>query len=304
MKLSRYFITLNNWTCFDYEYACRIGRRDCKYSIIASEHAKTTGTAHLHIYFKFRNKRSFRAIQKVFPRANIQRAEGTDEQIRAYCSKEMDPQTFGKPSRQGQRTDLHAVAEEVKARKRTCEEILLEEPTVYHIYGRVLEAIESVVMRKSHRTFRTRGIWYWGKSGRGKSYRAFNGYELGRFYVKPLDEKDCYWWDAYKQQEIVIMDEFRGQLSFDVLLKICDEYPYVVSRRGREPVPFLSKEVRITSCYHPNDIYKEETLETMEQLYRRFTITELIWFKDSCLHIENCKKINYLSSIRFYFSGL
>lgn len=303
MKLARYFITLNNWTCFDKGYARQIGQRDCKYCIIASEHA-STGTAHLHIYFKFKNKRAFRTVQKLFPRANIQKAEGNDEQIRAYCSKEVTPETYGKPCKQGQRTDLLAVAEEIKSRKRTCEEVLLEDPSVYHTYGRVLEAIESVVMRKSHRSFRTRGVWYWGKSGRGKSYRAFNGYDIRYCYVKPLDEKDAYWWDAYKQQDIVIMDEFRGQLSFDVLLKICDEYPYVVSRRGREPIPFLSTEVRITSCYHPNDIYKEETLSTMEQLYRRFEIKELVWYKDSCLYIENSKKINYISSIMFYFSGL
>jgi len=220
-------------------------------------------------------------------RANIQIARGNDDQITTYLKKENKYEIWGKPSKQGERTDLKRLADAISQEEETCNSILRSNPYAIHIYGRVLEKIEARVKRARFRDFQTEGKWFYGSTGTGKSYEAFRGYTPETHYRKPLDEKDVGWWDAYEGQKVVILDEFRGQLSFDRLLVLCDKYPYDVSQRCKEPTQFVSTEVRITSCYRPEDIYKKETLETLEQFYRRFKVIKMIWKKGYSVCIEN-----------------
>ena len=56
----------------------------------------------------------------------------------------------------------------------------------------------------------TEGYWYYGPTHSGKSHIAFEGYTPDKIYVKDLN---VMWWDGYKQQDIVIINEFRGQLK-------------------------------------------------------------------------------------------
>ena len=113
--------------------------------------------------------------------------------------------------------------------------------------------------------------WIYGESGTGKSQYAFKDFNLDTHYKWKHDNG---WWDGYKGQETVIIDNFRGQIPYDQLLQLIDKFLYKVSRRGREPTPFLAKHVIITSILNPKDIYynryKEESLA---QLYRRIKIT-------------------------------
>ena len=50
-------------------------------------------------------------------------------------------------------------------------------------YGRTLNFIEDLKMRKLHRSQMTEGIWIFGKTGCGKSHYAFKDFNSDSHYV-------------------------------------------------------------------------------------------------------------------------
>lgn len=73
-------------------------------------------------------------------------------------------------------------------------------------------------------------IVLWGPSGTGKSKWAFDN--IGEdYYIKaPLTK----WWDGYRAQESVLIDEFRGVVAISHMLKWLDRYPCAVEKKGSQ----------------------------------------------------------------------
>lgn len=190
----------------------------------------------------------------------------------AYCSKDGKYQELGQKPRQGARDSLDEVKDMILKGEMTVDEVAVENPTFFHQYGRTLDRLESIALRKKFRTEMTEGIWYTGPSGAGKSHAAFEGFSPETHYVKNLSEE---WWDGYKGQETVILNEFRGQIPFSELLDLMDKWPKQVKWRCRESVPFLAKRIIITSIKDPRDVYKRQEGEPWEQFDRRCRVVTL-----------------------------
>lgn len=196
-----------------------------------------------------------------------------------YCSKEESKSGFetverGERPSPGKRSDLDALAADLQARTSTVNEIILEEPMAFHMYGRTLQAIEDLVLQRRFRTEFTQGMWYYGETGVGKSHKAFEGYTNETHYVHCLADKG--WWDGYKQQDTVIINEFRGQIEYGHLMDLVDMFPMTVPRRNRGPIPFISKTMIITTSLSPEEVYWRRNAEDhIEQLYRRFRVIRM-----------------------------
>jgi len=173
----------------------------------------------------------------------------------------------GDEPKQGRRDDLDETKEAILNGELSVDELALENPMMVHMYGRTLDRIEDISLRKKFRSWMTKGLWISGASGTGKSHKAFEGFNPDTHYVENLSED---WWDGYCGQEIVIFNEFRGQVRFSELLDLCDKYPKTVRRRGREPVPFLARTVIITSIHTPEQCFSSVSDEPWEQFHRRF----------------------------------
>lgn len=109
---------------------------------------------------------------------------------------------------------------------------------------------------------------YWGVSGAGKTHRVFD--EAGEtFYLKSSTTK---WFDSYRQEENIIMDEFTGTMAIVHMLKWLDSYPMSVEIKGGQ-VALNSKVWWITSNIDPNDWYNDtnSSAEQRVALRRRFT---------------------------------
>lgn len=196
---------------------------------------------------------------------------GSLQQNDAYCSKDGQLVELGQRPAQGDRHDLKDVVNDIRTGKRKADDIAVEDPVFYHMYGRTLAKAEDILSRKRFRTDMTKGIWYWGPTGVGKSHRAFDGFDPDTHYVKPLDDQ---WWDGYTGQKVVILNDFRGQITYSELLTLVDKWPHSVKRRNREPIPFVAETVIITSALPPEDVYHNiSARDSLDQLRRRFTIT-------------------------------
>lgn len=285
--------TINNWTETDYNQAVEM-KNDARYLIFAKEIGEQ-GTPHLQGYVYFDNAKSLKRMKKYLPRANLSEryVDSTAENCAKYCKKGEQPhaewvalkdkgqnygknadfEEYGQIKQQGKRVDLIEIKNEIVA-GRDVEDIMMETPEIYHQYGRTLDKIQDVVLRRKTRTQFTKGIWIHGASGNGKSELVFKNYSHTHSYVW---KKDKEWQDGYKQQPLVIIDEFRGQLPFWKLLELADQWTNCwIERRGKEAMPFTSEMVCITSSLKPEEIYKNlDANDKWIQFKRRYMVLDI-----------------------------
>lgn len=268
------------FTNFDleFDYNEYMKNTTATYLYFGTEVCPKTKKQHHQGYVYFSGARgSMKQVAKQLGCCHVEPCAGNIDQNTDYCSKDGEITEFGKRPKQGQRIDLEDVKDDIMKGK-SVDDICVENPSVYHQYGRTLNKLEDIALRKKYRTEMTSCKWIWGPTGTGKSHMAFDGFNPETHFVYPYD-KD--WWDGYKGQPIVIFNEFRGaeHISFGRLLNLIDKYPIVVSRRGREPVPFLAKEIIITSSLHPSVAYQDLSMygknEDIKQLYRRIQMVHL-----------------------------
>lgn len=115
---------------------------------------------------------------------------------------------------------------------------------------------------------------YWGESGTGKTRRAWHeAGDVTDVYIKNPNTK---WWDGYKGQKIVIIDEFTGRIDWSYLALWFDRYPCNVEVKGFS-TPLLATTFYITSNLNPYDWYQDLNSAQKDALTRRFT---------NCIHFR------------------
>lgn len=269
-RIRNWVFTIHNYTQDDIDHLNTV---ECKYLVYGLEEGSHE-TPHIQGYIELENPKSMGAMKKLLNRndVHLEKRMGTAKQASEYCKKEGHFYEKGEMKKQGERTDLVELAEQVRTGEVNMEQLREDNPMAYHTYGRTLEKIEDDRMRKTKREWMTKGTWLYGPTGVGKSHRAYEMAEGKSTYVYTEDGR---WWDAYKGEEVVIIDDFRGSIPYNQLLKMIDKWEYKVPRRGREPMMFLAKEVIITSALHPKDVYKNLAAgDNLNQLYRRVEIVK------------------------------
>ena len=245
----------------------------------APNHQKGDGV-HIDGYYEYDKPRKISTELNKFNKhlkkgfGDLQLARGSAGENQDYSSKdECNIVEHGSPAAQGVRKDLVAAKDAIIKGDISSRDILLEDPDMYHMYGRTLEKIEDCRMEEVFRTEMTTCAWYWGPTGVGKSHVAFAGFAPSTHYVWKDDKG---WQDGYRQQDTVIINDFRGKIPYNELLQLVDKWPYDVSRRGRAPMPFTSKHVIITSSLPPDQVYKHRDEEDkLDQLLRRISVIEM-----------------------------
>lgn len=111
-----------------------------------------------------------------------------------------------------------------------------------------------------------RNFWYYGKTGTGKSLGARR--DFPDHYLKIANNK---WWDGYKKQPAVILEDFDKSHSYmGFNLKIWgDLYSFPVEIKG-SALRIRPENIIVTSNWHPNQIWTDD--ETLEPILRRFRI--------------------------------
>lgn len=110
---------------------------------------------------------------------------------------------------------------------------------------------------------------FWGPTGTGKTRRAW---ELGGMDAYPKVPNTKFW-DGYQGQKVVIIDEFRGDISISNLLRWFDRYPVLVEIKGSSTI-LCAETVYITSNLSPREWYRDLDEATVDALLRRL---DIIW---------------------------
>lgn len=266
MNSHNWVFTINNFTEEDEE---RVRNLDYK-AIVAGREKGESGTPHIQGAVSMKKRVRLAGMKKLLPRAHLEVMKGRWKDQK-YCEKEGDI-LIKDGTCQGERTDLHAMKAIVDGGGSLLECVNEDVETAARYY-RFIEKYEDLIGRAKYRTEMTKGIWYWGETGVGKSHKAFEGFDPKTHYVWNDDNG---WWDGYTGQETVIMNDFRGQVKYGEMLNLVDKWRHNVRRRGREPVAFVAKTVIVTSSLEPKDVYKNRNEEdSLEQFNRRFEIIKL-----------------------------
>ncbi|APZ87906.1 replication-associated protein [Anguilla anguilla circovirus] len=267
VSVRRVCFTLNNYTEEDLRFIQKHLTGVSKYLIVGKEVGET-GTPHLQGFINLKKKTHFNSVKKLLPRAHIDKAKGTDQHNKDYCSKQEVALEHGEIQGQGKRNDLASALATVRANGGDIKALEDSHAVVYAKYKRGILACIDDFGWKKERDWKTEVHVLWGIPGCGKSRYARE--QAPEAYYKPRGE----WWDGYTGQEDVIVDDFYGWLQFDELLRICDRYPHRVPVKGSF-VQFTAKRIYITSNVPVPEWYPSRGSD-LPALYRRLT-TYVVW---------------------------
>lgn len=258
-QIINFCFTLNNYS-LDEELDILCTSLPVMYIIYGYEIGKN-GTKHLQGYCELNHKMRLNTIKKLgigFERMHIEKRKGTQSQAIEYCKKDNDWIEYGTPKtlRQGQRNDLDEVR--IAARDQGMKEV-----STWGNLQEIRVAEKYLQYNEPKRTWKPTVTWIWGPTGTGKSRYAHE--TLPDAYTKSDSTK---WWDGYDGQRDVILDDYRGDwMKLSELLTLIDRYERRIEYKGGSR-QFLAKNIIITSCKHPQEVYQVPD-ENINQLLRR-----------------------------------
>lgn len=114
--------------------------------------------------------------------------------------------------------------------------------------------------------------YYYGVSGAGKSTLAFTEAREAAddhgIYIKLNSTK---WWDGYRDQKCVIIDDFEGQIGLNHLKRWLDKFPCFVEVKGGV-LPLRATNFWITSNYSIEELYPSANAASIAAIRRRMRI--------------------------------
>jgi hypothetical protein len=115
--------------------------------------------------------------------------------------------------------------------------------------------------------------WFHGQAGSGKTREA-RQYCIDNdlsFYFKDNTQ----WWDGYRQQDAVIIDDFdHTSWNYRELLRVLDRYEHQVQIKGGY-IPLNSRVIIITCEFHPSRLWNGNTLFQVTRCLQRINEIKL-----------------------------
>lgn len=279
----RWCLTINNPQAEDEE---RFSSEKIQYAIVGREIAPDTGTKHLQCYVCLRRQDRFSGLKKLFPRAHIEKAQGTVLQNQLYCKKgeqshaewkelkEKGP-NYGKnanyfevgeaPPDEKRKRDYDKALELVKAGKK--QEIQAD---ILIPYYSSLSRMEDELLPTPPDLEKLDNEWIYGATGIGKS-RSWRARYPSGYYLKSLDEK----WNNYRGEKIVVIEDIDiyNRALGGPLKRWADHYAFPADKKYGYLV-IRPEKIIVTSNYSIREIWPDA--QTYEPLERRFKITHLV----------------------------
>jgi len=233
-KVRNVCFTLNNYDLSNVTFLQDF--KDCSYMIFAKEVGEE-GTPHLQGYVEFPNPRNtgkdWSNLKKVLGsnKFHFEKRRGTAQQASDYCEFADYPTNqvrnewvniYGEISRQGERTDwAHTVNAIISGSQVT--DVIQDQPQLLPAI-RALERLQQISIQPINREVQVNVLV--GPPGSGKSRHVWDNYP--NCYSKPSGQ----WWDGYNGEEVILLDDYYGDIEYSELLKVLDRYKYRVPIKG------------------------------------------------------------------------
>lgn len=210
-----------------------------RYIVFQLETCPRTGRAHYQTYLQTKGRSSYAQVQTIVgvPNCHVEQRAGSHEEAAKYCKKlesrfvgpspegcEVSGE-YGEPiTGPGMRSDIMALKESIDEGLSEKELFDLHFASMIRNYRAVDYYVRLSIPKRRHQT---KALVLFGDTGNGKSYRANQAYPDAFHLRRPNDNN--VWWDGYRGQETVIVEEFEGWLPIVMIKTMIDEHPMQVA---------------------------------------------------------------------------
>ena len=267
----RWVLTVNNPKESDEDMEKYIRNLEhIKYAMFQREKGEEKETIHFQIFLIFSICKRFSTIKNYFPTAHIEPAKGTNVQCRDYCSKTetrvSGPYEIGNFAEERSRTDIKGFYELIDS---GASDLQIRElyPSLFLKEFNKLAKLRS--MRKidlfSMQERDIEVIYIYGQSGSGKTSYV-NDLVRGTkcFHVSLYDNSA---FSGYSGEDVIIMDEFKGEFKLQYLNMLLDGSSFVKLRGLNFAGHACFTKVYIMSNFYYKDLYKYEQNENEGQFF-------------------------------------
>lgn len=232
------------------------------YYCMADEIA-TTGTYHTHLFFYAPSPVRFTTIKNRFPVAHIEKAYGTVQENRAYIRKEgrwADTDkaknavsgTFEEwgempPERSEKHPDMFRLVQNIRDGMSTTE--IIDDNPAMAFRIRDIDLLRQLLTAEKYAVEnRYLEVTYlYGISGVGKTRSIYEAYNPRSIYrVTNYRSAKGISFDGYYGQDVLVFEEFNGQIPIEDMLNYLDIYPLALPARYNDKTACYTK-VYITS---------------------------------------------------------
>lgn len=224
-----------------------------KYVVYQLEKGTEGETEHLQGAINYSIGKRFATIKNTLPFAHIEKAKGSNSQVRDYCTKKetrvKGPVEIGTFAEERERTDIKDFIQMVQRGVPKLELAKLY-PTLYARERKNLDLIRADMFEEYFTKYRAVDVTFiYGSAGVGKTTWACLQHEPNEvFSVTNFDNS---MFTNYNYQDVLIMDEFTGSMKYSTFNLMLDFKPLDLRGLGcAKP-----------SCYHKVYIISNHTLK-------------------------------------------
>ena len=286
-KFRKYLLTINNPEKYGitHEYI-----RDALSSLNADYYAicdeiGESGTYHTHVFIYRESNVRFRTIKGKFPSAHIDIAQGTCEDNRNYLLKEGKWANTSKSETtvkgtfeecgecpkhdEGTKPTTERVVDMIRDGYDDCDILNAIPKTAYQVKN--FSLIRQTLLSKKYLTEMRLNIevtYLYGASGTGKTRSIFARHDANDICRMTTYKKDRVLFDNYSSQDVIVFEEFHGQIPLPEMLNYLDIYPLMLPARYNDRIACYTK-VYITSNISLDMQYPCQDAESVNALKRR-----------------------------------
>ena len=253
------------------------------------------GNLHLQGFMHFSRPMDFEVVRAIFPTMHLQKCEKNNSECRAYCMKndatKIDGYDFFEsgviPADERQRTDMPRFKKGILS-KTPVVELFNEFPMqTLHNINKIIQIRQLVLNEEfSNKTREIHVTYIYGAPDAGKT--TFINRVLGYSHIEVgrMSDYKSGRFDDYENQDILLFDEFYGQLSIPTMNDLLNEQPRHLPARYVNRVACYTK-VFITSNYALDEQYRKQRAAGQEPSFGGFLrrITEIIYMPARNVHI-------------------
>lgn len=260
MKKRAWFITIDR----DGEHESYIPndeqlRNNCTYYACGHHVGRQSKRRHTHYYVHLRGPRTITFLKNIFscPWLHADAARGTADDAIRYIGKNntVNVVEYGTKPKQGRRTDLEE-CKNLLANGGSMLDVLNAYPSQYIRYSTGLQRAANLLRRERAKAWRniTTTVFI-GETGLGKSRRVYDECAERNCQVFTLSKGNTgVWFDGYEQEEVLLIDDFYGWISYGHLLNILDGHPLRIDIKSSHGWALYTR-VYITSNKPPTKWY-------------------------------------------------
>jgi hypothetical protein len=246
----------------------------CNYLIYGLEVGEEKETPHLQGYVQFKSRKYFNAIRKVIhPSIHLTYVNGSSQDNINYCKKDNNYFEMGEVrdvgrARAKQQRDWDLLIN--LAKNNDLLRIEQDNPKDYIIYYKTLKTI--AMDNLNPMAIERKCLWIYGRPGSGKSRVC---HKLFPFAYWKNGNK---WWDGYRGEETVVLDDLDTPVLFAHLKRWADRYKVVGEVKGSS-VGLTYNQFIVTSNFTPGDLGGQDDrmpAATIAAVMRRFLVVEAV----------------------------